>query len=67
MIRDENKTYLLAKSLHEQGIYVNPVSYPAVSKSRSRIRINLSYDLSYEELNYAINVIITTSKSMGII
>ena len=67
MIRDENKTYLLAKSLHEQGVYVNPVSYPAVSKSRSRIRINLSYDLSYEELNYAISVIITTSKSMGII
>ena len=64
---DENKTYLLTKLLHEKGIYVNPVSYPAVSRTRSRIRINLSFNLTYEELDYGIASIIDAAKSIGLI
>ena len=64
---DEDKAYALARALHEDGIYVNPVAYPAVSKSRSRIRINLSASLTREELEHGLAAIIKAGKQLDLI
>lgn len=64
---DERRCYLLARMLHEKGVYVNPVGHPAVSKSRARIRMNLSADLSYEELDYSIRALIDAGQRLGLI
>jgi len=64
---DEQRCYLMARMLHDQGIYVNPVTYPAVSKSRPRIRMNLSANLTYEELEYSICTLIKTGQQLALI
>lgn len=64
---DEDKAYQLARLLHDEGIYVNPVAYPAVSKSRSRIRINLSASLIQDEIEYGLAAIIKAGKQLELI
>ncbi|WP_049870391.1 aminotransferase class I/II-fold pyridoxal phosphate-dependent enzyme [Pseudomonas cremoricolorata] len=64
---DEDTAYGLAKALHEQGIYVNPIAYPAVSKSRARIRINLSANLTYEELDFSIAQITQAGRALNLL
>jgi glycine C-acetyltransferase len=69
---DEN-AFTLAKYLHDSGIYANPVVFPAVKRSSARIRLNVSADLTQEELNFAITAIIretqrvlqTTPRAVG--
>ncbi|MDC9598363.1 aminotransferase class I/II-fold pyridoxal phosphate-dependent enzyme [Xenorhabdus anantnagensis] len=64
---DEHRCYIMARMLHEKGIYVNPVAYPAVSKTRSRIRMNLSANLSDEELDYSIRTLIQIGQQLALI
>ncbi|MDC9588174.1 pyridoxal phosphate-dependent aminotransferase family protein [Xenorhabdus sp. XENO-10] len=64
---DEHRCYAMARMLHEKGIYVNPVAYPAVSKTRSRIRMNLSANLSDEELDYSIRTLIQIGQQLALI
>jgi glycine C-acetyltransferase len=64
---DEARCYALARLLHEQGVYVNPVTYPAVSHSRARIRMNLSANLTAEELNYGIFSLVQAGRQLSLI
>ncbi|MBD2809929.1 pyridoxal phosphate-dependent aminotransferase family protein [Xenorhabdus sp. Vera] len=64
---DEHRCYTMARMLHEKGIYVNPVAYPAVSKTRTRIRMNLSANLSKEELDYSIHTLIQIGQQLDLI
>ncbi|MFV8982152.1 aminotransferase class I/II-fold pyridoxal phosphate-dependent enzyme [Serratia fonticola] len=64
---EEQCCYILTRLLHEQGIYVNPVAHPAVSKSRARIRMNLSSNLSYGELDYSICALIQAGQKLSLI
>ncbi|PHM28275.1 aminotransferase class I/II-fold pyridoxal phosphate-dependent enzyme [Xenorhabdus budapestensis] len=64
---DEHCCYVMTRMLHEKGIYVNPVTYPAVSKTRARIRINLSANLNNEELDYSIRTLIQIGQQLALI
>lgn len=64
---DEQRCYAMARMLHEKGIYVNPVAYPAVGKSRARIRMNLSANLSYVELDHSIAALIEAGRALKLI
>lgn len=64
---DEGRCYALARKLHEQGVYVNPVAHPAVSRSRARIRMNLSANLSLEELDYGIASMVQAGRQLSLI
>ncbi|PHM65098.1 8-amino-7-oxononanoate synthase [Xenorhabdus stockiae] len=64
---DERCCFAMARMLHEKGIYVNPVTYPAVSKTRARIRINLSANLNDEELDYSIRTLIQIGQQLALI
>jgi len=67
MTHDEHKAYELAKALHLRGVYVNPVTYPAVSRGRARVRINLSANLTQEELDYSIETITEVGTDLQLI
>lgn len=43
-------TARMTREMFEQGIYTNPVGYPAVSRIRSRLRFNASADLREEDI-----------------
>jgi glycine C-acetyltransferase len=42
MIRDDEKTKLIARELLKQGIYIIPATYPAVKLKDSRLRLNIT-------------------------
>jgi 8-amino-7-oxononanoate synthase len=53
-IRDDIKALKLTKALLEEGVFVNPVVAPAVSKEESLIRLSLMATHTKEQINIAI-------------
>jgi glycine C-acetyltransferase len=47
----------MARLLHLDGIYVNPVTYPAVSRNRPRLRLNVSANLEQEDLDRCLDAL----------
>jgi glycine C-acetyltransferase len=56
----------MARLLHHQGIYINPVSYPAVSRSKPRLRLNVSANLEQEDLERCLDALLTCSRRLGV-
>lgn len=67
MIFDDEKAFMLWKSLREHGIFANPVIYPAVSQGQSLIRTSYSATHSDEELDYVLECFRQSGKALGII
>jgi len=61
IIRNEIKLLNFCKFLHDNGVFVNPIFYPVVSRKKSRIRLSISALLSKEELAYALDRIETAA------
>lgn len=57
MIYDAPKAVSLANKLLDHGIYVTGFSYPVVPKGEARIRLQVSDALSYEDIDWASEVI----------
>ncbi len=66
-IRDMMKTFQLTRMLLEEGIFVNPVTSPAVAKEASLIRFSLMATHTHLEIEEAIEKITRLSKKLGII
>ena len=54
LMPDTETAYACTRELHNQGVYVNPVTAPAVSRKLTRLRLNVSACLSREDLNKAL-------------
>jgi len=67
MIFDDEKAFMLWKSLRDHGIFANPVIYPAVSQGQSLIRTSYSATHSDEELDYVLECFRQSGKALGII
>jgi len=67
MIYDDDKAFMLWKSLREYGIFANPVIYPAVPKGQSLIRTSYSATHSDEELDFVLECFQQSGKALGII
>ncbi len=57
MIRDEEKTKNVGRQLFLNGIYANPILYPAVSRKQTRIRMSLIATHSIEMLDKTLNIL----------
>ena len=66
-VRDDFKTFKLSKLLLDEGIFVNPVASPAVSKEDTLIRFSLMATHTQEQIEKAIDKIYTLSKKLGIV
>lgn len=51
MIRDDEKTKIIARRLLENGIYIIPATYPAVRLKDSRLRLNITAQHTIEDLD----------------
>lgn len=67
IIGDDYKVKEMCRELHEAGIYVNPVFYPAVPRRLSRIRISLTAGHTKEHLDRTLDVLEHLGKKYGII
>ncbi|NVJ08832.1 aminotransferase class I/II-fold pyridoxal phosphate-dependent enzyme [Myxococcus sp. AM001] len=61
------KTFELTRLLHLEGIYVNPVGYPAVSKNRTRLRINVSANLIQADLDRFLDALERCSRKLNLL
>lgn len=67
VIGDNEKTFLLWKTLFEQGVYVNPVISPAVPPNRSLIRTSYMATHTDEELDRILEEIGKAGRELDII
>jgi glycine C-acetyltransferase len=65
IVGDEFLAYAYTKRLHEEGIFVNPVAYPAVKKQESRLRVTVSADLTEQDIGRALSVFQKIAKELG--
>jgi len=66
-IRDDIKTFQLSKMLLDEGIFVNPVTSPAVAKEDTLIRFSLMATHTKEQIDRAIDKIYSISKQLEIL
>jgi len=67
IIGDDETTFMLWRFLREEGVFTNPVIYPAVPKGQSIIRTSYSATHTDEELDYVLKTFEKCGKILGII
>jgi 8-amino-7-oxononanoate synthase len=67
MIRDNAKTFIMAKTLMEEGVFVNPVVQPAVPNDSTLIRFSLMATHTQTQIEYAIDKIAQAARRLEII
>jgi 7-keto-8-aminopelargonate synthetase-like enzyme len=67
MVGDDTKTFMLWKALREQGIFTNPVVYPAVPHGQALIRTSYSATHTDEELDTVLACFERSGKALGIL
>jgi len=66
-VGDEMKTFMLTRTLLDQGVFVNPVINPAVPKGDELIRFSLMATHTIDQIDEGIDKIEKVSKDLGII
>jgi len=66
-IRDDIKTFQLSKMLLDDGIFINPVTSPAVAKEDSLIRFSLMATHTQSQIEKALEKLYSVSKQLSII
>jgi 8-amino-7-oxononanoate synthase len=66
MVNNDAKVFAVAEKVQDRGLYLQPVTYPAVPKHRSRLRISVSAAHSEEELETAVGIIAGVLREEGI-
>jgi 8-amino-7-oxononanoate synthase len=66
-IRDDNKALQLTQLLLEEGVFVNPVVYPAVSKEDCLIRFSLMATHTVKQVDIALEKIEKASRKIGVL
>ncbi len=67
LVGDDEKTFMLWKLLREDGVFTNPVIYPAVPQGQALIRTSYSATHTDEELNTVLNSFEKCGKMLGIL
>ena len=66
MVQDDARVFEIGEALMFEGIYLNPVKYPAVPKHKSRFRMSISAAHSKEELEEGARIITSVLQRYGI-
>lgn len=66
-IRDNEKTFIITRTLFEEGIFVNPVVSPAVAPKDTLIRFSLMATHTKEQVDIALDRIGHLFKKMGVL
>ncbi len=66
MVRDDARVFQMGEELFREGVFINPVKYPAVGKHKSRFRMSISAAHSREELEEGAGVIVDVLRRYGV-
>ena len=67
MIRNDATIFDIGEELLREGVFINPVKYPAVGKHKSRFRMSVSAAHSQDELEEGADIIARVLERNGII
>jgi len=67
MIKDDDQAFMLWKMLREEGIFTNPIIYPAVPKGQALIRTSYSATHTDEELDKVLASFKKCGQMLGLI
>ena len=65
MIGDEATAFRVTEDLFEQGVYINPINYPAVAKNRSRLRMSVTAGHSEAEIEEGARIVVSVLDKYG--
>ena len=66
-VGDEVQTIRFWRSLLDRGVYVNPVTYPAVTKGRSVLRVSCMATHTPEQIDFALEQFQAVGREHGVI
>jgi len=66
LVHNDAKVFAIAEKVQDRGLFLQPVTYPAVPKHKSRLRISVSAAHSEAELETAVGVIAGVLREEGI-
>lgn len=67
MIYDEQILFEMYDKLRRRGVYVNIVTYPAVRRKECRLRLCTMKDLTFEQIDRAVEIIAELGREYGLI
>ena len=66
LVNNDAKVFEVAEKIQERGLFLQPVTYPAVPKHRSRLRVSVSAAHTEEDLEQAVQVIAGVLREAGV-
>ncbi len=57
MVRDDARIFQMGEEIFREGVFINPVKYPAVGKHKSRFRMSISAAHTKEDLSEGAEII----------
>jgi len=66
MVNNDSKVFAIAEKVQDGGLFLQPVTYPAVPKHKSRLRISVSAAHSEDELEQAVQIIARVLREAGV-
>jgi 7-keto-8-aminopelargonate synthetase-like enzyme len=67
LVNNDSKVFTVAEKVQDRGLFLQPVTYPAVPKHKSRLRISISAAHTEPELEFATQIIGGVLREEGII
>jgi len=67
MIRQDNGIFPIARELESEGVYLNPILYPAVKRHQSRFRVSISAAHEPSDLRNGAKIIGRVLRKAGVI
>ncbi|MGD2069587.1 MAG: aminotransferase class I/II-fold pyridoxal phosphate-dependent enzyme [Gemmatimonadota bacterium] len=67
MIRNDSRVFEIGEELLREGVFINPVKYPAVGKHKSRFRMSISAAHTKDELEEGADIIVRVLQRAGIL
>ena len=66
MVNNDARVLAVAEKIQDRGLFLNPVTYPAVPKHKSRLRVSVSAAHTEEDLEQAVQTIAGVLREEGI-
>jgi 7-keto-8-aminopelargonate synthetase-like enzyme len=66
MVNNDSRVLQVAEKIQDRGLFLNPVTYPAVPKHKSRLRISVSAAHTEADLETAVQTIAGVLREEGI-
>jgi len=66
MVRDDARIFMIGEEIMREGVFINPVRYPAVGKHKSRFRMSISAAHTPEDLKEGAQAIARVLRRYGL-